>query len=360
MEMRAEKAAQMLLAKKEANAKLWPEEAAGSPAGLGPLPSTAEGASRVRLAHSFDSPDLMAVMEELRGQLARRFPIEGTEAIDLYVFGSAMNGFGNALSDIDVSMVVKEGRTPKTGRLTSKSYIKQVLQLTCCCFSGKESLFRVQELVLTARIPILILVHRSSGRQLDLSVNNLAPLANTFLLRTYSRLDSRICTLGKKVKQWAKDQGVCDASSGWLSSYDLVLMVIYFLQVEKGLPSLQKACPQQDWMKGGLPPTECWLLDKRSLHGGSSDHWFHDFFHFYAGKFSWLHDIVSIRLGRPASRSDPALATLKRSQVGLDIEDPFLLDRNLAKHFRSIQKYNWFREAIVAAIRRPHAAPGPR
>jgi len=137
----------------------------------------------------------------------------------------------------------------------------------------------------------------------------------------------------------------CDASCGWLSSYDLVIMTIYFLQVKKGVPSLQAIYPDHNWSEGGvLPEVAC--LQSLSDSMESSEPWFSHFFDFYANQFQWGHEIVSIRLGRRLSRSDPAFSKLKRVDTHLDIEDPFLVNRNLGAHIRSKKKLERFREAV--------------
>ncbi|KAF1794766.1 hypothetical protein GQ600_12006 [Phytophthora cactorum] len=56
---------------------------------------------------------------------------------------------------------------------------------------------------------------------------------------TYASFDERARDLGIAVKHWAKQRGVSDTSSGFLSSYSYVLMSIYYLQVVNVLPNLQ-------------------------------------------------------------------------------------------------------------------------
>eukprot|EP00928_Gymnodinium_smaydae_P090342 TRINITY_DN74161_c0_g1_i1.p1 TRINITY_DN74161_c0_g1~~TRINITY_DN74161_c0_g1_i1.p1 ORF type:complete len:489 (-),score=53.50 TRINITY_DN74161_c0_g1_i1:406-1806(-) len=292
----------------------------------------------VRITQDLSPPALAAVLEQLRACIAQRLVISSDANVCLHVFGSALNGFGNPTSDIDVVMEVSIGGVVGS----SKNSVTKILKAAKPCFVGASSKFRIVQLIMGAKIPIIKLEHKKSGRALDLSANNLTPLANTYLLRAYASLDSRVAEFGKKVKQWAKDSGVCDASCGWLAAYDLVLMSLYFLQATKGLPSLQLACPDHDWSQGEVSPATLNRLQQDWKASGSESSWFSEFFSFYSREFKWGSEVVSIRVGKRGSRSDPSFGKLKRSKVTLDIEDPFLLDRNLANHLQSTKRFDDF------------------
>merc|ERR1712070_115085 len=107
--------------------------------------------------------------------------------------------------------------------------------------------------LVSGRIQLLTLLHEPSKHEIDLSIGNLAPLANTNLLWSYAACDPRVQALGIHVKRWAKSVGIHGAAKGWLSSYDLILMVIFFLQVNGfGLSCLQKDYPAHAWSKSAL------------------------------------------------------------------------------------------------------------
>ncbi|CAF5190740.1 unnamed protein product, partial [Rotaria magnacalcarata] len=84
--------------------------------------------------------------------------------------------------------------------------------------------------ILTARIPIIKAKYSQSGTEIDISLNNILPLENTRLLKTYSNIDPRVRELGVMVKYFAKKFNIGDASHGTLSSYAYTIMVIHFLQ----------------------------------------------------------------------------------------------------------------------------------
>lgn len=297
----------------------------------------------IELGQSFEEPTLATIMYDLRSTLAWGLQTVAGEMVRLFVFGSAMNGFGTEKSDIDVIMEVESASEVST----DKASVKKWLWLAKECFRGAESEFHVKEYISGARIPILRLVHNYTRRELDLSVNNMTPLLNTYLLRAYALLDTRVQKLGKSVKQWAKDKGMCDASRGWLSSYDLVLMALYFLQARKGLPSLQVHCVGEEWCDWDEPPP---LMVRNLPKGESADQWLRDFFAFYAEMFDWGNEVVSVRLGQRLPRSDVAFKKLR--EAPLDIEDPFQAERNLGSHFLSMKKCDQFRQVIVSESRR--------
>lgn len=58
----------------------------------------------------------------------------------------------------------------------------------------------------------------------------LQALENTSLMRTYSKIDSRVPVLGTMLKSMVKQMRINDASKRTLSSYAYLNMLVYFLQ----------------------------------------------------------------------------------------------------------------------------------
>mmetsp|Transcript_77738 Transcript_77738/g.141403 ORF Transcript_77738/g.141403 Transcript_77738/m.141403 type:complete len:844 (-) Transcript_77738:55-2586(-) len=245
--------------------------------------------------------------------------------------GSVASGFGTTGCDFDVvvnRVSGSEWSDPQSILLKLRNLLSQ-------------SDFAVKSTILQARVPILKLEYK--GRDIDLSACNTRPQKNTRLLKAYGMIHERVGELIVAVKLWAKDAGLCGAKNGHLSSYALVLMVIYFLQVMESicLPCLQdggskdssfesdegakarvKACPMP-----GCPALEASF---EMLLGG--------FFAFYAGTggpwgftaFDWGSEVVSVRLGRRERRDSDVFSLLNgRDAHRLHIEDPFELNRNL-------------------------------
>ncbi|KAF1777077.1 PAP/25A-associated [Phytophthora cactorum] len=86
--------------------------------------------------------------------------------------------------------------------------------------------FEVDTVVAHARIPVLRFRYSRSGLdyKCDLCFDNELSVWNTRLLRAYASFDERARDLGIAVKHWAKQRGVSDTASGFLSSYSYVLM----------------------------------------------------------------------------------------------------------------------------------------
>ena len=304
---------------------------------------SANDVADVRMPQSLPTSTLQVAVSELRAFLARSLDFAAVEA-SIYVFGSAINGFGNYLSDIDVVLKIAKGAYADSGKDAALKWLRACQT----ALEGPSSTrFQLQEVIQSARIPILKLVYLPTMRNIDVSVNNLQPLANTYLLQTYASLDLRVKMLGIAVKQWAKEAGLCGAADGWLSSYDLVLMTIYFLQVGSfALPSLQALLPEHDWHEGDAIEAGCQRVQSIWCSRVTLDSLRREFFAFYARDFCWGEEVVSVRIGRRAWRRDPIFSELKHVDVNLDIEDPFMLSRNLACHFQSSKKFRQFVGAI--------------
>lgn len=261
--------------------------------------------------------DCLTSLRELVGaNLAR----DGKWCVE--AFGSAGNGYGTRYSDMDV--VAYESVSGQTSSAVS------VLRKLAPIFENSES-FSVIDEVLGARVPILKLRFAGRLRQLDvdLSVNNYDALLNSQLLRQYSSIDARVRQLGVAVKLWAKDRKVHGAPSNFLSSYALILMTIYFLQVTAKLPCLQSN--ERDWG---------WQLEK------SFASLFKEFLDFYAHRFEWGYEVVSVRIGsRKHADSAEFLQLRNRENTRLHIEDPYIRSRNLCD-VMSEEAEDRFREAI--------------
>lgn len=125
--------------------------------------------------------------------------------------------------------------------------------------------------------------------EVDLNINNLAGVYNSYLLHYYSRLktiffqlyfflriDDRFPALCLLIKHWAKRNGIAEAMSGTLNSYSLILLVIHFLQVAIKptiLPNLQDCFPEL--FRDTRPLDECALfqeLDKKRYPGKGLKH----------------------------------------------------------------------------------------
>ncbi|KFP34783.1 Poly(A) RNA polymerase GLD2 [Chlamydotis macqueenii] len=216
---------------------------------------------------------------ELQREIQRIFPKSR-----LFLVGSSLNGFGTRSSDGDLCLVVKEEP------VNQKTEARHILSLVQKLFSTKLSNYIERPQLIRAKVPIVKFRDKVSCVEFDLNVNNIVGIRNTFLLRTYAYIESRVRPLVLVVKKWASFHDINDASRGTLSSYSLVLMVLHYLQTlaEPILPSLQKNYPES------FDPTmqlhlvhqvPCTIPPYISKNGSSLGDLLIGFFKYYATEF---------------------------------------------------------------------------
>eukprot|EP00931_Biecheleriopsis_adriatica_P004958 TRINITY_DN106539_c0_g1_i1.p1 TRINITY_DN106539_c0_g1~~TRINITY_DN106539_c0_g1_i1.p1 ORF type:complete len:539 (+),score=79.29 TRINITY_DN106539_c0_g1_i1:39-1619(+) len=269
-------------------------------------------------------------------------------------FGSTVNGFGEASSDLDVLIAVDDEelgyymsyihwhqnvqkyrhvlslRDPAPDNPFSFSdlpmpelaSIRPKAAIACAVQQLADFLpelgFRVVRALPHARKPLVTLEDRTGELgDCDVSINNRLPLCNTELLSSYASLDWRVRPLVLLVKVWAKAHGVCGAGEGNLSSYSWTIMVIYFMQLLDLLPSLQKLAkvqrliPEVDYwgrhreFNGSFMSAEEYLEDVKSgAQKGcmgeakttySLAHLLYGFFRFMAKEYIWDEEVISVR-----------------------------------------------------------------
>ena len=79
------------------------------------------------------------------------------------------------------------------------------------------------------RIPLLR--GKIHGLRFDLSLGTMCGLWNTAFLRECVQQDPRVLALCSCVSFWSKVSGVNDSPNGLLSTYSVLLLVIFFLQI---------------------------------------------------------------------------------------------------------------------------------
>ena len=152
----------------------------------------------------------------------------------LTVFGSSVNGFAFAKSDLDISLTFKNHET--ACELDAISIIDNVADKM-----QQMSGIRNIQAITSAKVPIIKFLHHDSRIEGDISLYNILAQENTRMLRCYSLIDVRVRILGYMAKLFAKICDIGDASRGSLSSYAYILMLIHYLQncVPPVVPVLQ-------------------------------------------------------------------------------------------------------------------------
>ncbi|KAK2521239.1 Papd4 [Columba livia] len=235
---------------------------------------------------------------ELQREIQRIFPQSR-----LFLVGSSLNGFGTRSSDGDLCLVVKEEP------VNQKTEARHILSIVQKLFSTKLSRYIQRPHLIQAKVPIVKFRDKVSCVDFDLNVNNVVGIRNTFLLRTYAYIESRVRPLVLVVKKWARFHDINDASRGTLSSYSLVLMVLHYLQTlpEPVLPSLQKNYPESFdptmhlHLVHQIPYT---IPPYLSRNGSSLGDLLIGFFKYYATEFDWSRQMISVREAKAVPRPD--------------------------------------------------------
>ncbi|KFP08257.1 Poly(A) RNA polymerase GLD2 [Calypte anna] len=280
---------------------------------------------------------------ELQREIQRIFPHSR-----LFLVGSTLNGFGTRSSDGDLCLVVKEEP------VNQKTEARHILSVVQKLFSTRLSHYIERPQLIRAKVPIVKFrdkvrqVFRSTfDVEFDLNVNNTVGIRNTFLLRTYAYVESRVRPLVLVVKKWARFHDINDASRGTLSSYSLVLMVLHYLQTlpEPILPSLQKNYPEsfdpamQLHLVHQVPYT---IPPYISKNGSSLGDLLIGFFKYYATEFDWSHQIISVREAKAIPRPDGS----EWRNKFICVEEPFD-GTNTARAVHEKQKFNIIRDEFL-------------
>ncbi|KAF7232181.1 hypothetical protein EG68_06236 [Paragonimus skrjabini miyazakii] len=262
-----------------------------------------------------DCAQLEAQRKLIVGALQRLFATQ-FPSVCLELFGSCANGFELPSSDMDLCVFFQRN-SPEWHQLkTVDGTLKLIREF-------RNKLFRFSNIlrivhvrpILHAKVPILK-VRFENGLEADISFSNYLALINTRMLKFYTKVEPWLRTLGIALKIVGKLCHIANASTGGVSSYALIIMLIHYLQQKNQLPVLQQ------------------------LHDGSETP-----VNLISGWNAWFQDDLSVvtRLWgapkRKMSLGEMWLGFFRQKQLLprfvkmwnslLAIEDPFNLDHNL-------------------------------
>ncbi|XP_053156644.1 poly(A) RNA polymerase GLD2 isoform X2 [Hemicordylus capensis] len=278
---------------------------------------------------SFDLNKKELCRTQLQREIQQIFPNSR-----LFLVGSSLNGFGTRSSDGDLCLVVKEEP------INQKTEARHILSLLQKHFCRKLSSYIERPQLIRAKVPIVKFRDKVSCVEFDLNVNNVVGIRNTFLLRTYAYIESRVRPLVLVVKKWASFRGINDASRGTLSSYSLVLMVLHYLQTlpEPILPSLQKNYPESfdpSMQLHLVHQAPCTIPPYLSKNESTLGDLLLGFLKYYATEFDWRGQMISVREAKAIPRPDG----VEWRNKFICVEEPF--DRtNTARAVHEKQKFD--------------------
>ena len=172
--------------------------------------------------------ELGEILTQLDTQVKSRLPITR-----IAPFGSCSNGLWTKASDVDLTMIIPRCNN-KIKIINKLKTVRSLLKHTMAVSTPLE--FSVVE---NARIPVLKITKTDGDsliREIDISVNNLSGIENSLLVKNWCDMDDRFVPLARCIKHWAKKRGINDRAKGTLSTYTILLQVVFLLQVKNVIP----------------------------------------------------------------------------------------------------------------------------
>jgi DNA polymerase sigma len=156
-------------------------------------------------------------------------------ASQIETFGSCSNGLWTKSSDADMTLIVPRCNT-KSKIITKLKTVRDFVRKTTPCPLKMT-------MVENARIPVLKLAIEDPStplREIDISINNISGIENSLLVKTWASFDPRFIPLAFSIKHWAKSRDINDRAKGTLSTYTLLLQLVYIMRARKLLPSFSE------------------------------------------------------------------------------------------------------------------------
>jgi len=275
-----------------------------------------------------------SVIEDIQAVLRQEFP--GCHVVS---YGSSTNGFALQDCDLDVYVNLPNIKVTNPQRKT---------QIVSDCLRRVER-YRSATPIIKARTPIVKLFDRKSRIKIDINVTCEMGVKNSQFLNYCRKLDKRCEQLVRIIKYYCYCHDITGSGPGnHFTSYSIVLMVIFYLQVKGILPSVEV-------LQDGIPKDNCdgwnFAFNEKHYHENQFNESIRDlvrgFFQYYKG-FSFETQVVCPLVGYSISKYrmkhgfDLTSAALEHSphfgrrkqKLELNktvvIQDPFELTRNTA------------------------------
>ncbi|XP_078063369.1 speckle targeted PIP5K1A-regulated poly(A) polymerase, partial [Mustelus asterias] len=196
--------------------------------------------------------------------------------------------------------------------------------------------------VTTARLPVVKFVHKESGLQGDISINNRLAVRNTMFLQLCASVDQRVRSLVYAVRYWAKQKHLAGNPFGGgplMNNYAVTLLVVFFLQnrtppilptvnLLKELADEDDHCIIDGW--------DCTFPSDHSKIESSANSeglcgLLAEFYKFYS-QFDFAGTVISLRKGKVHLVTDFIDPESDRNlRLGpINIQDPFELSHNVS------------------------------
>uniref|UniRef100_A0A1B6CKY0 PAP-associated domain-containing protein n=1 Tax=Clastoptera arizonana TaxID=38151 RepID=A0A1B6CKY0_9HEMI len=167
------------------------------------------------------------------------------------LFGSSVNGFGILGCDLDLFINFDDSGQEsykkrlvfhtKSSLLNNRTQVQKHLEALADHFQlfhpGCTSVKRIFQ----AKVPIMKYRQELTGIDCDLSISSMTAIYMSELLYTFGNIDWRIRPLMFTIKKWAAEVKLTNPNPGrYITNFSISLLVIFYLQQIKILPSLDE------------------------------------------------------------------------------------------------------------------------
>ncbi|XP_054271458.1 poly(A) RNA polymerase, mitochondrial [Macrosteles quadrilineatus] len=237
------------------------------------------------------------------------------------LFGSSVNGFGRQGCDLDLVLqldnrseeedtqcrLMFHAKPSLNVRSQTQRHIDGLADMVQWFLPGCMDVRRI----LQARVPIVKFRQELTDIDCDLTLTNMAAVFMSELLYLFGSCDCRTRPLVFTVRRWAADVGLTNPSPGrWVSNFSLTLLVIFYLQWSKVLPTLDQlrqlaGKADRRIAEDGVNCT--FLRDPSKIspsdNSSSIEELLLGFFEYYAG-FDFCSQGISLGPGAPVRKRD--------------------------------------------------------
>lgn len=264
-------------------------------------------------------------------------------------FGSSVNSFGKIGSDIDLVLVdnivsknqssrlIYQGKCMSNSRTQTQRHIEILGDLLQLFLPGCSRVKRISQ----AKVPIVKYSQDFVGLECDLAVSNDVAVNMSELLYIFGNFDYRVRPLVFTVKIWARETNLTNDMPGrWITNFSLTLLVLFYLQQEKIIPSIQTLVKQanNNEIRITNEGINCTFLRDVSKISRTVDNkktldlLLHGFFEYFAS-YDFHTNAISLNLGKSINKPEYS---------ALYIVNPFEVHFNVSKNM-SLEEMERFR-----------------
>ncbi|CAD0197965.1 unnamed protein product [Chrysodeixis includens] len=208
-------------------------------------------------------------------------------------FGSIVTGLGIQTSDVDCHVYLPPNIRPTMRHVTgTRNILKRYFRT-----------FDQVVAITAAKVPIVKFIHLPTSCECDVNFHSPIGVNNSQLIALLLNWDKRALPLAVLIKYWSKVYRF--TGTNLMANYSLILMLIFYLQTLKILPSvydLQKHTPP-DFVENWNAAFDGDVCNNSNTSGLSLYELMGGFFTYY-GTFNYQQNVISPYLGRVISRKN--------------------------------------------------------